>query len=677
YLHLPGPNIGFISENYAMPSPAIPRSSSDPFLSCSTTASAAGRARLPPSNRSACSSRSSKSSYWLAWSNINKLGSFVLPGRKSTDSSSRHSDLTEEGLQAHNRRQEAIILNVDDKNAKCSPYYKGLTDATLTINRERHHYLPQSSSPGRESHATTVATSHSLSSTIIFKMQEWGSCFSFSYKSAPKEKENSTVAAASAPITLTHLNHSYASSCPPASRTPLEERKNTSHCALSAVEEEKPLRERVVITSKPPAPATPVTIDISDDDKKETLLQVGQDFIWANKYQPKALKDFICNRDQAIRMQGLMREVDCNHFIFEGPAGVGKRTMIWAMLQEAFGPDRVQTREECKAFDLKGEPIGSINVRVKVSSQHVEVNLSDMKGYEKQVIVDLIKETHNERSNNVFQSKLENCQAIILYEADKLSTDALLYIKWLLERYKGFSKFFFCCGDVSKLQPIRTLCTVVQLFPPSKIEVIVEVLEFIAKQEGIELPHQMAEKIADKSKNNLRQAIRSFEATWHNGYPFTKDQEILTGWEDDIANIARNIVQEQSPKQLYIIRGKLQNLIEHDVSPDFIFETLVGELKKHLDDPFQHQIESLYKDYNGNDGNHVLENGSQLLFLRSRHEEDGKRLNDHAKTKVHHFIRIEEFIAKFMSFYKLSVSNTKVVQQDREGSRDLSSDMQD
>ena len=43
---------------------------------------------------------------------------------------------------------------------------------------------------------------------------------------------------------------------------------------------------------------------------------------------------------------------------------------------------------------------------------------------------------------------------------------------------------------------------------------IAKVLEFIAKQEEIELPHQLAEKIANNSKNNLRQAIHSFEATW-------------------------------------------------------------------------------------------------------------------------------------------------------------------
>lgn len=32
----------------------------------------------------------------------------------------------------------------------------------------------------------------------------------------------------------------------------------------------------------------------------------------------------------------------CGHFIFEGQPGVGKRTMIWASLREAFGEDRVQ-----------------------------------------------------------------------------------------------------------------------------------------------------------------------------------------------------------------------------------------------------------------------------------------------------------------------------------------------
>lgn len=70
------------------------------------------------------------------------------------------------------------------------------------------------------------------------------------------------------------------------------------------------------------------------------------------------------------------------------------------------------------------------------------------------------------------QSFISVSAALILYEADKLSTDALLYIKWLLERYKGCNyKVFFCCSDVAKLQAIKTICTVVELLPPSKNEV--------------------------------------------------------------------------------------------------------------------------------------------------------------------------------------------------------------
>lgn len=61
--------------------------------------------------------------------------------------------------------------------------------------------------------------------------------------------------------------------------------------------------------------------------------------------------------------------------------------------------------------------------------------------------------------------------AIILGEADKLSTDALLYIKWMIERYEGCYKVFFCCSDSTKLQPIKSICKVVHLQKPSDDEV--------------------------------------------------------------------------------------------------------------------------------------------------------------------------------------------------------------
>ncbi|KAK8663180.1 hypothetical protein V6N13_025060 [Hibiscus sabdariffa] len=559
----------------AMPSPATRprRSSSDPDLTI-TMSKAETLLVIPPSSRSSSSThRHAKSSYWISWSNISKLGDFMDRRRKE-------SDLTEESLGAHNEFHEILSQKLhvnnflsgmnDERNNKCSPYYKGLTDSTLSINREKN-MSGADNSPGRESQATTAANSSSSRSSLFGKVQELGSSC-FTCRTAADHYKESSVPAAD--VLKSVKATSFSSPTRNKTTIRLERKEADDPPDVQLIVEEKPLRERVWEPSAAPvtAPTVPQAAEAAVDKKDANVSKVHQKYTLADKYRPKALKDFICNKSEAARLQALVQSEDCNHIIFEGPPGVGKRTMILAMLREVFGPDRIQIREERKAFHLKGESVGRIEVNVKESSKHVEVNLSDLRGYEKHVIVELMKETQakNSRSNKPLSNDPENCRSIILCEADKLSPDALLYIRWLLERYKAGNKVFFCCSNVSKLQPIRSLCTVIKLLPPSKEE-IVQVLEFIAKQEGLSLPHKFAERIAKSSKNNLRQAIRSFQACWESSYPFTEDQKILTGWEEDTANIAKNMVEERSPKQLYIIRGKLQNLIEHDVSPDFIF----------------------------------------------------------------------------------------------------------
>jgi len=573
-----------------------------------------------------------------------------LIGRRSGE-----SNFTQESLEQHNRRQEslnselqkrvqeislheALTAELESEFTKYSPYYiRGLTYPNSKA------LVPPSPGAG-ESHPSSAATWNSFA-TFLSKVREWSSCSSNSVKAklySKKLKDQATYISTpgksrrATPITPNELSvHSETSNMVLTEDT------------ISTVEnKEKPLRERVLGAAA--TAATPTSTKKVTDEKE---------YIWADKHQPQCLEDFICNRDKATQLQVLARGGGCGHFIFEGPPGVGKRTMIWAMLREAFGRDTINATEEFKAFDLKGEVVGSIEVHVKQSPQHVEVNLSELKGYEKHVIVELMKETQRKIPNkSALPCSLDNCRALILYEADKLSTDALLYIKWLLERYKGCNKVFFCCSDVTKLQAIKSLCTVVELLPPSKNE-IVEVLKFIATKEGIDLPHQLAERFAENSKNSCRLAIRSFEATWKKGsYPFKEDQVILTGWEDEIADIGKNMIDEQSPKQLYIIRGKLQNLIMHGVSPEFIFKSLVAELKKYLDGDCQVRLEGMYGEFNRNDESMFESDKTPTL---SRHQEEtGKRLNDSSKKNIQKFMRIEEFIAKFMSTYK-SYMNTK------------------
>ncbi|CAL5205719.1 unnamed protein product [Lathyrus oleraceus] len=374
------------------------------------------------------------------------------------------------------------------------------------------------------------------------------------------------------------------------------------------------------------------------------------EYLWATKYQPKKLGDFICNKARALELKALVKGgCGCNHFIFEGPPNVGKRSMIRAMLREVFGADGVQVTEEYKDFSLKGEMVENLQLRVQKSLHHVEVNLSEAKGYEKHVIVELFKETYGKVINSSLPCSPENCQAIILYEAEKLSLESVLYIKWMVEKYKGCNKLFFCCSDESRLQPIQSHCTTVRLSSPSTQQ-IVKILEYIVQEEGIKLSRESIEKIILRSKNNLRQAIRSLEATYRHKNALNDDDLILTGWEYDILNIAKNIISEQSPRQLYAIRRKLQSLMIHDVPPDFIYKSLVAHLTSLVDDSLCSEFAKLDKEYTkGSEMKHYTEN---------KQGGSDEKSSEVTKKNAMNYLKVEEFIAKFMSWYKnLSKSN--------------------
>ncbi|KAL2478629.1 replication factor C subunit 3-like [Forsythia ovata] len=654
-----------------MPSPSIPRSKSAPDINSPPSPS---NSYIPPSRKSMRSSRSAGSPI-TAWQK--KLGDYIT--RK------KHSNLTAQNLEEFNKSIEARYSN-------SSPYYKGLTDFSLVINREKY----SGTSPGRESTATSFISSSSKSSFVV-KVQEWSSsCFtSKKLDKTSSSSSGSSSTKSSHDIRAAKLRETGMTITKIINKTTKDEsdayRKrvtfpsiNSKDDTITSLDKEKSLRERDSEKSSMPAASHRVSLQYSPPqqipsqelslpdpiplphvllpaqtpillppsavaqatdaevvflkNKNISTTESERKYQWADKYRPSCLQDFLCNRETALWLQTFVRNwedkiEECGHFIFEGHPGVGKRTMIWALLREAFGADKVQVREQCKEFNLKGEAVGSILVNLKVSTQHIEVNLSELKGYEKHIIVELIKDKSSE-SDQAFQCNIENCKAIILYEADKLSTDALTYIKWILERFKGCNKVFFCCSDISKLLPLKSLCNVVQLLEPSNEE-IVQVLEFIAKQEGIQLPHRLAFNIASSSKNNLRQAIRSFEATWNFNSSLTEDQDIKSGWEDKIAKLAKNIIEEQSPKQLYNIRGELQNLIEHKVAPEFIFKTLVEELKKNLDCHLQPKFDNLYDEYQRHHGSKQL-----MCSPQNKLEEHGKRQNDPRKD-VHQFMRIE------------------------------------
>lgn len=75
-----------------------------------------------------------------------------------------------------------------------------------------------------------------------------------------------------------------------------------------SVNPEKPLRERVSEVEVPaPIISRKKVVFAENGETVSDEKGKNKDFTWADKYRPKALSDFICNRDKAVQLQDLVR----------------------------------------------------------------------------------------------------------------------------------------------------------------------------------------------------------------------------------------------------------------------------------------------------------------------------------------------------------------------------------
>lgn len=295
----------------------------------------------PPSDQSSELSATSKVSMWSK-----KATRFFAKKKVS-------SDLTEKGLEEFNRRN--AILE-EKRYSASSPYYRGLTDFSLDINKEKV--------PVIEIHERASVTSSNRSSFVV-RMQQLGTfCFFFKNKEK-KDFFSSSSSSQSRTLKDIDLGKEVKSS---------STKRNTTHYSSNVG---KPLRERELQTDHAPPQLLPTSrlqpprppqvseaaktseskktnaIEQSDTEEKEKPLQVSQleqrseseksnptqqsdteeksilaqksetimsnateqsdteekrkSFTWADNYRPYTLTDFLCNRETAVELKSAVR----------------------------------------------------------------------------------------------------------------------------------------------------------------------------------------------------------------------------------------------------------------------------------------------------------------------------------------------------------------------------------
>lgn len=342
--------------------------------------------------------------------------------------------------------------------------------------------------------------------------------------------------------------------------------------------------------------------------------------LWIDKHRPSTFSKLTYHLEQSQNLKRLISSGDFPHMLIYGPPGAGKKTRISCLLRELYGASVEKLKLEQQTFLTPSKK--KIEISTIGSNYHIEVNPSDAGINDRVVIQGLIKTTA--QTHQFDSSSQKSFKVVVLMETDKLTKDAQHALRRTMEKYVGSCRIILCCNSTSKvISAIRSRCLGIRVAAPS-IEEVIQGLNSVCKKEGLNLPSELAKRIAEKSKGNMRRALLMCEACRVQQYPFTPDQVIQEAdWEVFLKQTASLIIEQQTPKRLLEVRSRLYELLTHCIPPDVIIKGLLAELVKNCDGSLKSELTQLAAHYE-----HRLQLGTKAIY------------------------HLEAFVAKFMSIYK-------------------------
>jgi len=342
--------------------------------------------------------------------------------------------------------------------------------------------------------------------------------------------------------------------------------------------------------------------------------------LWIDKYRPTQLKCLDYHLEKAEHLTKLVEGGDFPHLLVYGPPGSGKKTRVMCLLNELYGPGVERLRMEHQTFYTPSKK--KIDINTIASNYHIEVNPSDVGIYDRVVIQELIKTVASmEQLDTGCQREFK---VVVLSEVDKLTKDAQHALRRTMEKYMSTCRIILVTNSTSKVIPaIRSRCLAVRVPAPSHQE-IASILTEISSREECTMPSRLAIRIAEKSGRNLRRAILLAEGCKVQQPQLSANQAIQDlDWEMYLRETANMISQEQTPKRLLEVRGRLYELLSHCIPAEIIFVGLLKELIKNCDGELKNDVTHWAAFFE-----HRMNKGSKAIY------------------------HLEAFVAKYMSIQK-------------------------
>ena len=379
--------------------------------------------------------------------------------------------------------------------------------------------------------------------------------------------------------------------------------------------------------------------------------------LWVDAHRPRALDECVgVHAGLATHLKRLIASGDCPHLFFYGPSGSGKKTLALGVLRELYGAQAEKVKLENKTWKISQHD-RSIEVELAMmsSNHHCEMNPSDCGSKDRYVVQEVIKEMARSRpidangcvdrsrsrhlldryvvqevikemarSRPIDANGCEGYKVLVLTEVDRLSREAQYGLRRTMEKYSASCRLFLIAEKPSRvMDALQSRCLPVRVPAPTLGE-IENLLHDVAKKEKLELPPELAARVAAASGRSMRRALLTLETCRVSSYPFKPTQAVqLTDWEVYINQIGAEILAEQSPARLLQVRGRLYELIVNCIPPEIIMQTLAKALMCRVDVEVKHQI----------------------VFWAAHFD---ARMARGSKAIMH----LEAFVAQFMALYK-------------------------
>jgi len=308
--------------------------------------------------------------------------------------------------------------------------------------------------------------------------------------------------------------------------------------------------------------------------------------LWIDKYKPSSLDSMDYHLDLSKNLKNMITGGGFPHLLVYGPSGAGKKTRIIAILKQIYGPNALKLKIDHRTFK---HPSSSKSIQITTISSlyHIEINPGEAGNYDRIVIQTIIKEIA--QSPPIDNVALGPFKVVILNEVDKLSKDAQHALRRTMEKYADFCRIILCCDSTAKvIDPIKSRCLGIRVPAPTNEEVS-KILNKIAQSEKFELPDKACQQIINQAKGNLRYALLLLESQKAKPGSFSNDPPLLD-WESYICTICKDILNEQTPMKLALIRSKFYELLGHCIPPELIIKSLALELLKNLDNNISYQV---------------------------------------------------------------------------------------